>query len=92
MILTFDSLPDIIWGTMYGEKCTDNGAIILEIEKSALSRTKKDDSVYYIWGWPGPDANCYKYSDYGITWAFTPEELAPARKWKDVYGEKKCSD
>jgi hypothetical protein len=33
--------------------------------------------LIYIWGWPGPDYNFYKFSDYGETWAFTKEELAP---------------
>lgn len=88
MILTFDNLPDTIWGTMYGEKCTDTNTIILNIKKTALHRTKADDSIIYIWGWPGPDGNIYKYSDYGVTWAFTPEELAPARSWEEVYGTK----
>lgn len=86
MVLSYDTLPDVIWGEMYGRKCTDPNAVILEIKKHELQRTKKDDSVIYIWGWPGPDGNIYNYSDYGETWAFTPEELSPARKYEDVYG------
>jgi len=86
MILTFDNLPNTIWGEMYGRPCTDPDAIIIDIKKESLNRTINDDSVIYIWGWPGPDGNIYKYSDYGITWAFTPEELSPARKYEDVYG------
>ena len=86
MVLSYDTLPDVIWGEMYGQKRTDPNAIILEIKKHELHKTKKDDSVIYIWGWPGPDCNIYNYSDYGETWAFTPEELSPARKYEDVYG------
>lgn len=86
--ITFDTLPDIIWGTMYGESRTDPNAIILPIKKDELHRTIKDDSVVYIWGWPGPDGNTYKYSDYGETWAYTPIELQPAKTWEEVYGDK----
>ena len=86
MILSYDNLPDTIWGEMYGRPCTDSDAIIIDIEKKSLHRTVNDDSVIYIWGWPGPDGNIYNYSDYGETWAFTPEELFPARKYEDVYG------
>ena len=86
MKLTFENLPDTIWGEMYGRPCTDPDAILVDIKKTRLEKTKADDEVWYIWGWPGPDVNCYKYSDYGVTWAFTPEELSPARKYEDVYG------
>ena len=86
MKLTFENLPDTIWGEMYGRPCSDPDAIIIDIKKESLHKTANDDSVIYIWGWPGPDANIYRYSDYGRTWAYTPEELAPARKWEDVYG------
>ena len=33
------------------------------------------DAFYYIWGWPGPDANLYYFKDYGITWAFNEEDF-----------------
>ena len=87
MKITFHNLPDIIWGTMYGEHRTDKDALILPIKKSELHKTVSDNSIIYIWGWPGPDGNIYNYSDYGETWAFTPEELSPARKYEDVYGK-----
>ena len=86
MVLSYDTLPEIIWGEMYGRPRTDPDAIIIDIKKESLKRTINDDSVIYIWGWPGPDGNIYNYSDYGETWAFTPEELSPARKYEDVYG------
>lgn len=84
MKITFDTLPDVIWGIMYGGKRTKEDAIIIPIKKSELRKTVADDSVIYDWGWAG---NFYKYSDYGETWAFTPEELFPAKKYEDVYGK-----
>ena len=88
MILSYDTLPNVIWGEMYGRKCTDPNAVILEIKKTRLEKTKADDAVWYTWGWPGPDMNCYKFSDYGETWAFTKEELLPAHTWEEIYGNK----
>lgn len=88
MKLSYDALPDVIWGEMYGLNRTNPNAIIVKIKKSELHKTKNDDSVIYIWGWPGPDANIYNFSDYGETWAFTPEELAPAKTWEEVYGNQ----
>lgn len=87
MKICYDNLPDKIWGEMYGRKCTDNNAIVLELDKTELQRSKTDDSVAYVWGMPGPDYNIYYFKDYGITWAFTREELLPAKTWKEVYGE-----
>ena len=86
MILSYNILPDVIWGEMYGRKRTDPNAIIIDIKKSELHKTKNDDSVIFIWGWPGPDANIYEFSDYGETWAFTKEELLPAHTWEEIYG------
>ena len=86
MTLSYDTLPDVIWGEMYGRKRTDPNAIIIDIKKSELYKTKNDDSVMFIWGWPGPDANIYEFSDYGETWAFTKEELLPAHTWEEIYG------
>ena len=86
MTLSYDTLPDVIWGEMYGRKRTDPNAIIIDIKKSELHKTKNDDSVIFIWGWPGPDANIYEFSDYGETWAFTKEELLPAHTWEEIYG------
>ncbi len=48
---------------------------IIEISKDSLTISKNKDAFWYFWGWPGPDANYYKFEDYGITWAFTKEEL-----------------
>lgn len=84
MILSYDTLPDIIWGEMFGRHRTNPNAVILKLKKEELRESKDGMGLIYIWGWPGPDYNFYKFSDYGETWAFTPEELAPARKWQDV--------
>lgn len=34
-----------------------------------------DKGIWYVWGFPGPDATFYKFSDYGKTWALTKEEI-----------------
>ena len=36
---------------------------------------KDNDCLIFVWGWPGPDANIYRFEDYGVTWAFTKKEL-----------------
>ena len=71
-----------IYGYMYGkpyilrsterkiEKIPDK---IIEIKKKELQEGL--EGYIFIWGYPGPDYNYYKFSDYGITWAFTEEEL-----------------
>ena len=86
MILNYDNLPDVIWAEMYGRNRTNPDAVILEIKKNELHKSKDGEGFIYIWGWPGPDCNYYAFKDYGETWAFTPEELFPARKYEDVYG------
>ena len=51
----------------------------------------KDENGYYlwwVWGWPGPNANIYYFSDYGRTWAFTEEELEANRYKKDVSSDE----
>lgn len=79
MILCYDNLPDVIWGEMYGRdhlhSLNEPPLQYIEIYKSQLGRSKKDDCVFYIWGWPGSDCNIYFFKDYGKTWAFTKEEL-----------------
>lgn len=57
---------------------------IIKIPISDLLITEK--SIYYIWGYPGPDYNMYLFSDYGATWAFTEEEIKPVtlEEWKNL--------
>ena len=73
-----------IYGYMYGSPTIvvygPNGRIeepdkVIQIEKQDITLGKDKDCLIFIWGWPGPDANIYKFKDYGITWAFTEEEL-----------------
>ena len=63
--------------TMYGlHKSKDR---IIDIKTKEISNFvfnwDGEPAFIYIWGWPGPDFNVYKMSDYGETWAFTKEEL-----------------
>ena len=78
-----------IFGYMYGMPFIDifkNGQLlhekdrIIEIRKEHLELGANGTSFVYVWGMPGPDYNIYKFSDYGITWAFTPDEIKPAEK------------
>jgi hypothetical protein len=70
-----------IYGFMYGHKYIntfDKGLIpdkIIKINKKDLQLGIKNDCFVYVWGYPGPDANIYKFEDYGETWAFTKKEL-----------------
>lgn len=63
-----------IYGYMYGRKLEDERLNkILEISKDKLYIW--DEGLCYMWGWPGPDYNLYRYEDYGKTWAFTRREI-----------------
>lgn len=74
IIKWFESYQDdSIVGYMYGNK--EINEEIIEIPKDSLTISKNKDAFLYWWGWPGPDVNCYEFKDYGITWAFTKEEL-----------------
>lgn len=53
---------------------------IIEIRKECLELGESGTSFVYVWGMPGPDFNIYWFSDYGITWAFTKEELEGENK------------
>ena len=69
---------DEVYITMYGlHKSKDE---ILKIKTSDIDHYVFDwygePAFIYIWGFPGPDYNVYKMSDYGETWAFTETELA----------------
>ena len=68
-----------IFGTMYGGLPSDSWEKIIKISTNQLYYTDdwngKGPSIFYIWGWPGPNGTTYHFSDYGKTWAFTREEL-----------------
>lgn len=69
-----------IFGFMYGQPYinTNRGKEkdqIIEIPKKQIQLGKDGDCLIYIWGWPGPDGNIYKFKDYSITWAFSKEEI-----------------
>ena len=61
-----------IYGYMYGRPL-ENNKEILQINAAGLNIW--DSGFCFVWGWPGPDYNLYKYEDYGKTWAFTKEEV-----------------
>lgn len=70
-----------IYGYMYGHPfiSTSDGMVkdkIIKIKKSDLIISSKRQTLFYVWGYPGPDYNAYKFSDYGKTWAFTREEIS----------------
>jgi len=62
-----------IVGTMYGGKYPQDKLTI--ISKDQLQLSKNCDSLLYVWAYPGPDYNEYRFEDYGLTWAFTPEDV-----------------
>lgn len=64
------------YGTMYGGPYgKSEWDKILKIDKKDIKFCQNADAFYYIWGWPGPDANLYYFKDYGITWAFNKKDF-----------------
>ena len=55
------------YGCMYGYAGV--GEKIISMSVNAICISKTEDCFYYVWGYPGPDYNIYKFSDYGKTWA-----------------------
>jgi len=52
--------------------------------------------LVYVWGFPGPDCNMYYYKDYGITWAFSKDEIKnvdeynePTHTFEEVHGRER---
>lgn len=78
-----------IYGYMYGTPYIYCGCDeyrpdkIVAISKSAVRLGINNNCLIYIWGWPGPDANIYKFADYGVTWAFSKREIdsISLQKW-----------
>ena len=66
---------------MYGLHKVDDR--IIEIKKESLYMSRNRDGLIFIFGSPGPDFNHYKFSDYGITWAFTRKEIDGAKETLD---------
>ena len=66
-----------IYGYMYGERNHYNSIEedIIFIPQKDLQISKQADCFIYIWGWPGPDVNFYKFKDYKKTWSFNKEDL-----------------
>ena len=70
-----------IYGYSYGSPWAWHGANGGWVKSGWIEEWKKSelhlsgDSFVVIWGWPGPDTNTYRFSDYGITWAFSEDEL-----------------
>lgn len=64
---------------MYGGLPSEPHEDIVEVFTKEFYYTEdwggKGPSIFYIWGWPGPDGTTYHFSDYGKTWAFTKKEL-----------------
>lgn len=81
-----------IFGYMYGnpyvDVCRNGNTVqqkdrIIEIKKESLHMSRNRDGLIFIFGSPGPDFNHYKFSDYGITWAFTRKEIEGAEETSD---------
>lgn len=66
-----------IYGYMYGKRIpsTPIDKDIIFIEQKQLIIGKNADCFGYIWGYPGPDCNIYKFEDYGKTWSFDKNDL-----------------
>lgn len=75
-----------IYGYMYGRPYIEysGGELrkdkLIRINKDELTIGRHNDCFLYIWGWPGPDANIYKFSDYGVTWAFSKSDMRQISK------------
>ena len=82
-ILELYNSPEVtsIYGFMYGLPYVNVAGggkrpdKIIEIDKSSLILGKNKDCFVYVWGWPGPDSNIYRFSDYGVTWAYSKDEI-----------------
>ena len=68
-----------IYGYMYGYPVKNPSRVdLVEFSKDEVVLTKNtfgEIGFSYVWGWPGPSSNFYKFCDYGKTWAFSVEEL-----------------
>lgn len=49
---------------------------VIQIEKKKIELGRNKDCFIFVWGGPGPDFNIYRFPDYGITWAFSEDEIS----------------
>lgn len=86
MLVGLEQNDGIIYGYMYASpwrKQNERSEIIkMHIQKERVH----DDGFFHVWGWPGPDYDEYYFSDYGVTWAFSPEEIkgVPYDDWRKL--------
>lgn len=75
--LQFCALPDDgeLWITMYGREYPEDELIKVRKSKLDYNFEKSPDGFIFVWGWPGPDYNRYRFEDHGKTWAFTKKEM-----------------
>lgn len=69
-----------IYGYMYGNQycnCSDGKFADTIIEINLNDCEFGTAGLIYIWGWPGPDYNIYRFEDYGKTWALSVKEIEP---------------
>lgn len=66
--------PYIHTSMMNGEDMYVRGEIVC-IQKHMLKISDRRDCFMFVWGFPGPDFNIYKFEDYGRTWAFRREDI-----------------
>lgn len=87
-----------IYGRMYGsEYITHNFYTggskteldrVIKIGKNEIEEFNAEKGyILFIWGWPGPDYNVYRFDDYGRTWAFDRGELAGEDVEDVIHGE-----
>ena len=75
---------DYIYSLMYSPQKVNFRTLeeqIIKIDTSRLDWYGDGTGFYYIWGWPGPDANEYNLDTYGRGWAFTKEEII--KSWEE---------
>lgn len=75
--LKFCALPDDaeLYVTAYGGKYPGDRIEMVTKGRLGYNMDRGSDAFCYVWGWPGPDANLYYFSDYGKTWAFRMEDF-----------------
>jgi hypothetical protein len=65
-----------IFATMYGGTLKNDKVLEINLKHNRNCYfSRYDDGFFYVWGWPGPDMNFYKWEDYGKKWAFTTDDF-----------------
>lgn len=74
-----------IFGYLFGEPYVNVTSLADNTEKKVKDKVIKiegskleilEDCFAYVWGWPGPDVNYYRFSRYGYNWSFDEKDLA----------------